>query len=208
MAESETTLTEKQLRFCREYAAEPNGVQSYLRAFGRKMSYHVASESARRLLEKPAIQEEIEAARKDYMRRVRLSATRILRGMVEIALADMDDCFEADEANGGLPVPRPWAEVPPATRRAMQGVKVKRKRIVGKGKGETTDWEIEEIEYKFPDKNAAFEKLCKHLGLTKDGVALEAILAAIRGGNQATADATPEKGTGGGDTISDLKSVK
>ncbi len=167
MAEPAPTLTEKQLRFCREYAVEPNGTQAYRRAFGFGVPYRSARTLAARLLANVDIQEEIGASRREFRRRTGLSAARVLRGLAAVAFADMDDCFDADDKDGGLPRPRPWSDIPAATRRAMQGVKIRRKRLVSKDKGDATDWEMEEVEYKFPDKNSAFDKLCRHLGLTK-----------------------------------------
>jgi hypothetical protein len=61
----------------------------------------------------------------------------------------------------------------------MQGVKIKRRKLKG-ASDDTVVLEVEEVEYKFPDKNAAIEKLCKHLGLTKDGAGLEALVELIR----------------------------
>jgi phage terminase small subunit len=174
-----SALTEKELRFCREYACDPNATQAYLKAYGPQVSYGAAREAASVLLTKPNVKAEVDAARREYLRRVGLDATRILRGMTAAAFADMDDCFEPDPANGGLPKPRPWAEIPVATRRAMQGVKLKRRRLLARGKGEATDWEVEELEYKFPDKGAAFDKLFRHLGMYQDVPPLEVILGLL-----------------------------
>lgn len=172
-------LTEKELRFCREYAASPNGTQAYLRAFGKKVTYGSANELARRLLQKVAVKAEIAAARKEYLKQVRLDATRVLQGLIEIAFFDPDDCFESDESNGGLPRPRPWEEITAATRRAIKSVKVKRRKLKG-DKDDTVSVEIEEIEYKFHDKLAALDKLCKHLGLTKEGAGIESLVEFMR----------------------------
>jgi hypothetical protein len=78
MAEPAPTLTEKQLRFACEYAADPNATQAYRRAFG-SCSYNMARTEGPRLLANPAVKAEINAARLDYQYRVRVNATKVLR---------------------------------------------------------------------------------------------------------------------------------
>lgn len=162
-------LTERQIRFCREYAADPNATQAYQRAFGPVAYSTARSEGCRLITTNPNIRAEIKAAREEYKRRVRVNATRVLRGVSELAFADPADAF-SDGKDGGLPEPNPLGSIPPATRRAITSVKVKRRRrLVGE-----VEWEVQEVEYKFSDKGAAFDKLCKKLGFyadDKDGAA-------------------------------------
>lgn len=153
-------LTEKELRFCAEYAADPNATQAYLRAFGPG-SYRSAQGSASKLLSKPIIQEEVKAAREEYQRRCRVNGTRVVKELSAIAFVDPADAFDPDPSGGPL-VAKPLHKIPAATRRAIQSVKVKRRRIAG-GKDEV--YEVEEVEYKFAPKDAALDKLSKHLGL-------------------------------------------
>lgn len=160
-------LTERQLRFAAEYAADPNALQAYQRAFG-PVAYHTARVEGPKLLLNPAIKAEIDAAREEYKRRVRVPAVRVLRALSEIAFADPVDAFE-DSPIGGLPSPKPLGSIPPATRRAIASIKVKRRRLAGGGgKDDVTDWEVQEVEYKFADKGAALDKLCRKLGFYED----------------------------------------
>lgn len=162
-------LTLKQRRFVEEYAGDPNGVQAYFRAFGRNKSdgkprsYDCASEQARRLLEKPEVQAELARAQEAWQLRVGVNKERVLSELAAVAFADPDDVYEADDDNGGLPRPRSWRDVSPAARKAIQSVKVKRKRLASDS--DETAWEVEELEYRFHPKLDALDKLCKRLGL-------------------------------------------
>lgn len=170
MADPSPKLTEKQRRFVAEYAADPNAVQAYFRAYGRTKadgktrSYGVAAESARRLLQKPEIQAELEQAQAEYASRTRVSKGRVLREVSAVAFADPADAFDPDP-NGGPLLARPLHKIPAATRRAIQSVKVKRRRIAGNG---SEVYEVEEVEYKFASKLDALDKLCKRLGFYTD----------------------------------------
>lgn len=193
-------LSEKELRFCREYAANPNATEAYLRAF-RDSSYVTARTRSYRLLQKPAIQAELTASRKAYAKRARVSAVKALKELAAIAHFDPDDVFEGDDAcNDGLPVPRRWREIPPMARRAIAKIKIKRKRLSAgtRAKDDKTCWEIEEVDYQFHSKDAALDKLCKHLGLTKDGAALEELLAALASDREGSPSAVPPVGPGRG----------
>lgn len=170
MADPSPKLTEKQRRFVAEYAADPNAVQAYFRAYGRTKadgkvrSYGVAAESARRLLQKPEIQAELGQAQAEYASRTRVSKGRVLREVSAVAFADPADAFDPDP-NGGPLLARPLHKIPAATRRAIQSVKVKRRRIAGNG---SEVYEVEEVEYKFASKLDALDKLCKRLGFYSD----------------------------------------
>jgi len=184
MPEERPKLTVRQRRFVEEYAADPVAVQAYFRAFGRttnrgtRRTYGGASKSALRLLQNDVIKAEIEAAQAAYERRTRVSKARTLREIAAIAFADPADVYAPDPANGGLPMPRPWDEVPVGARKAISSVKIKRRRLKDKG-DEATEWELEELEYKFHSKDAALDKLCKRLGLTK-GDMVEAAAALLK----------------------------
>lgn len=161
---ADPVLTEKQLRFCAEYAAEPNATQAYRRAFG-PCTYHTARVEGPKLLANPAIAAEIQTARRDYQRRVRVDAVRVLKWLAEIAGADPDDVHEPEPENGNLSRPRPWDQIPPAALRTIASVKVKR-RLKNTSGNET--YEVEEVEYRHHSKDAAIDKLCRKLGLYAD----------------------------------------
>lgn len=162
-------LTTKQRRFVAEYAADGNAVQAYFRAFGRHTSkgkprsYKSAQVASSRLLSNAMVAAEVEAANAEHAARVGVDKDRVLRELAALAFADPGDVYRADPANDGLPTPRAWDDIPPAARRAIQATKIKRRRL--KEKGEATQWEVEEIEYKFHSKTDALDKLCKRLGL-------------------------------------------
>jgi phage terminase small subunit len=191
MADEPKALTEQQLRFCMEYAADPNATQAYRRAF-KGVTYKTANVEGSRLLANPSIQAELEAARKDYRRHCRVSFARIVREIAAIAHADPADIWTEDPE--GNPVLRPWAEISPAARKTIQSIKLKRKRLRGGGKDDVTDWEVEEVEVKQHSKDAALDKLCRHLGITKDGAALEKLLERLEG----DPTAVPPGGPAGG----------
>ena len=159
-------LTLKQRRFCEEIAADGNAVQAYFRAFGRttskgkRRSYQGASKSAQRLLQNALIQAEIEASQAEYAKRVGVSKERALSEVAAVAFADPADAFDRDP-NGGPLVAKKLHDIPAATRRAIQSVKVKRRRIAGGG---DEVYEVEEVEYRFASKLDALEKLFKKLG--------------------------------------------
>jgi hypothetical protein len=102
--------------------------------------------------------------REEYAARVRVSKGRVLREVSAVAFADPADAFDPDP-NGGPLLARPLHKIPAATRRAIQSVKVKRRRIAGNG---SEVYEVEEVEYKFASKLDALDKLCKRLGFYTD----------------------------------------
>lgn len=162
-------LTQKQRRFVAEYAADGNAVQAYFRAYGRYTSkgrlrtYKSAQAASSRLLSIGILSADLAAANAEYAARVGVDKERALRELAAIAFADPADVYAADPGNGGLPAPRPWDDIPPAARRAVAAVKVKRRRL--RDKADATEWELEEVEYKFHSKTDALDKLCKKLGL-------------------------------------------
>lgn len=191
-------LTPNQRRFVAEYAIDRIATRAYLRAFGGGVAYKTAAEQARRLLEKPEIKAEVEAAIRDHARLCKVSALRVLREIAGVAFADVADAF-ADDAHTGLPAPRPLSQIPPGTRRAIQSVKVKRRRVRSDTRGDTREVEeVEEVEYRFASKLDALDKLCKHLGLTKDGAALEQLLGLLKDAPPGDRPADPTGGAAGG----------
>lgn len=186
-AEAETPgskgkLTANQKRFCEEYAIDRNGVQAYFRAYGRRKpngsrrSYRVAAELSQRLLEKVAIKTEIARAMRSHARTCGISARRVLRELSAIAFADPMDVYEPDK-DTGTPTPRPWKDVSAPARKSISAIKIKRRREwTGRGEDQTI-WDVEELEYRFHSKESALDKLCKHLGLTADGDAIEKLLS-------------------------------
>jgi hypothetical protein len=201
------TLSEKQLRFCAEYACEPNATQAYIKAFNTRV-YSTARVEGPKLLLNPAILAEIEVARIDYRKRCGISFAKIVRKLATIALGDPDDLYEPDPENDGLPKPRAWATIPPAARKNIVTVKLKRRKLKPPKpkKGQKADdclYEIEEMEYKVLDPMAALDKLCLYLGVTKGSLTVEDLRTIVAGeqaaqapqGTQAGGPASSEGGT-------------
>ena len=201
MADFAEILTEGEIRFCEEYAADPNATQAYRRAYPAA-TYKTARTEGSRLLADPDIKAVVDAIRHDYRRGLRIDTRRTLREAAGIAHADLGDLFEADPDNGGLPKPRKWSDVPPSTRKAIQTTKITRRRLCEKGrKGETTEWEVESLEFKLFPKMDAIKTLCAYLGLTTDAPAFREALEHQRreeAAEQARQAAPPVGEEGGG----------
>lgn len=165
-------LNANQKRFVAEYAADGNGTQAYFRAYGRvtqkgkPRTYTGARDAAAKLLANPYIQAELAAAHEEWAKRIGVSKRRVLSEVAALAFSDPDDVYEPDPDNGGLPQPKAWRDIPPAARKAIASVKIKRKRL--KSDTDETAWEVEELEYRFHSKTDALEKLCKKLGFYTD----------------------------------------
>ncbi len=201
-------LTQKQRRFIEEYVADGtsstgNAVQAYFRAFGRvtlkgkRRSYKGAQAQSSLLLSNPIIASEVAAAQKEYADRIRVSKARVLAETACVAFADVADAFDRDPQGGPL-VAKALHDIPAATRRAIQSVKFKRRRLKG-DPGEV--YEVEEVEYKFASKMDALDKLSKKLGFyadpadkpKTDGVPVELLtrLLALAGANGGGTGTTP-----------------
>lgn len=87
----------------------------------------------------------------------------MLREIAAIAFADIGEGFEPNP-DGGMDRPVPLSRMPPAARKAVRSVKVKRRLVKCKASGDLIE-EVEEVEYKFHSKLDALDKLCRHLGL-------------------------------------------
>jgi phage terminase small subunit len=193
-------LTENELRFVEEFIADGsrNATQAFFRAYGRidargrLRSYAASRKQASVLLTKPHIAAELQAVRSALGRRTRVSAERTIRELAAVAFADVGDAFDRDPA-GGPDTPRRLHEIPPATRRAIQKVKVKRRTYTARDGGEGRTVVEVEVEYTLASKNDALDKLCRHLGITKDGAGLEALAAAVRAALAGSAPPAPER---------------
>jgi phage terminase small subunit len=170
-------LTPEEERFVEEYLIDLNATQAYLRAYG-KCSYSTASTNSSVLLKKTKIRREIDAAQRDYQRRCRITATKVLNEAAGIAFTDAGDLFDLASDSPKL---RSVRQIPVRTRRAISSIKVKKTPTYGYEDGKKVRMPADEevVEIKFCDKNAALEKLMKHLGLAKEITPLDALLAAL-----------------------------
>jgi hypothetical protein len=182
-------LTERELKFVREYVAEPNAVRAYMKVFGER-SYNQARVQAALLKNKPRVATEIEAGFTAHARSCKAKFSATIRKLASIAFQDPDAYYESDPDNGGLPKPKPWDEIDPASRKNICGVKLKRKRL----KSATSElYEVEEVEYKFLDPMKALDMLCSHLGITKGGMTPDELRAIIFGSAAAAHQLTAQK---------------
>lgn len=171
------TLTPEEERFVEEYLVDLNATQAYLRAYG-KCRYFVAANNASRLLKKVKIRREIAAAQRDYKRRCRIRADKVLSEAAGIAFADPIDLFDV---TGDDPKLRSVRQMPARTRRAISSIKVKKIPNFGYEDGKKVRLPVDEelVEIKFWNKLDALDKLMKHLGLAKEITPLDALLAAL-----------------------------
>lgn len=176
-AEPLPELTECERRFINEFLADPVAVAAYMRAFDCKV-YGTAAVLASRLLKKDHIKAHLDASRRASAKQFGVSFNRALRKLAAVAFADPDALYEPDPENGGLPKPRPWADIPPAARKNIVSVKIKRRKLKG---ADDCLYELEELEYKMLDPMAALDKLCKYLGITKGSMTVDELRNLIYG---------------------------
>lgn len=138
-------LTPKRLAFCRELVATGNVCEAYRRAYDvQRMNPRTIRKRAHELMRDGAIRVQLAALRQVVADEAVVELTEVLLQAKRIAFSDIGRLF--DKAGRLL---RPH-EVDEDTRAAIASFKVD---------------EYGRMEYKFWDKNAALEKLFKHLGL-------------------------------------------
>ncbi|MCQ8279876.1 terminase small subunit [Acetobacteraceae bacterium KSS8] len=146
-------LTPKQRRFVDEYLVDLNGAAAAQRAgYTQNSSAVRASE----MMAMPAIQEAIAAAQRRRSMRTGINADRVLTEIARLGFSDLRKAFSADGSR--LLRPDEWSDDMAASVASME---IER-RVEGKGE----DAEVYHVhKIKLWDKNAALEKICKHLGL-------------------------------------------
>lgn len=171
------TLKPEHERFVGEYLITLNAVQAYRTAYPGT-TYGTAAVQAHRLLKKPNIRAEIQAARRAQQQRTEITADKVLREIARIGFADVVDLFDdCDQL-------RPLRQVPIETRRAIAAVKVTRarttRRVTRNGKTRTTTTVHESVvEYKFANKLDALGRLFDHLGLSTAISPIESLLLSL-----------------------------
>lgn len=165
-------LTDDEERFVSEYLIDRNGTAAYIRAHpGTKRN--TAAELASRLLKKVKIANAVKIGERDLRRRSKVKAERVVEHAARIAFLDIGDVLDLSVSDFR---PLPPREIPRDVRRAIQAVKVTRRKLKSRGE---EDYEVESVEYKLPDKNAALDKLFRHLGLYADLPLLEVLLGGL-----------------------------
>jgi phage terminase small subunit len=148
-------LTARQERFVAEYLVDLNGKQAAIRAGYRAKT---AEFQASRLLRNVKVQAAITRAKAARAKRTHITADRVLRELASVAFSDVGQVLDF---SGKKPRLRLARAIPQAARRALRSIKVKRY-LEGTGAAAR---EVEVTELRFWDKNAALEKLGRHLHL-------------------------------------------
>lgn len=144
-------LTPKQALFVQEYLIDLNATQAAIRA---GYSEKTAGSQAFDLLKKPEIQVAISEAQNARSVRIQVSQDRVIQEIARIGLSDMRKLFDD---GGRLLQPHEWDE---DTAASIASIEVDQRKEPGDDGEQYTVTKI-----KAWDKNAALEKLCKHLGL-------------------------------------------
>lgn len=168
-------LSPKQERFVAEYLVDLNATQAAIRA---GYSPKTAGVQAFDLLKKPEIAAAIERQRHVHAKSTGLTVERVLTEAMRLAFFDIRKLTDAE----GNPIP--INRLDDDTAAAIQGLEPATERVRGDEDGAETVVR----KYKIADKNAAVERLFKHLGLfQKDNdqnnpaKALQALLDVVDG---------------------------
>lgn len=153
MGGKSTQLPYKQQLFISEYLKDYNATQAALRAGYRDT--RALRSWASNLLRKPTVRAEIERRASAAMRKLEISAERVLLERARLAFFDPRRLFDASGA------PRPINELDDDTAAAVAGVDVDAA-IDERGR------DASRIRYKLADKAASLTALEKHLGLYRD----------------------------------------
>ena len=150
-------LTPKQERFIEEYMVDLNATGAAVRAgYSPKTAKSIGLEN----LTKPAITKEITAARERLSKQTLVNTQRVLLELCCLAFYNIADMM--DENDVLLPV----SQMKEQTQRAITSVKQTR-RVIASADGTEQVADIT-TEYKLGNKDAALEKLARHLGLFKE----------------------------------------
>lgn len=173
-ASATKALNPKQERFVAEYLVDLNATQAAIRA---GYSPKTAGVQAFDLLKKPEIAAALERQRNEHAKNTGLTVERVLTEAMRLAFFDIRKLTDAE----GNPIP--INQLDDDTVAAIQGLELATERSRDEdGSGTVVR------KYKLADKNAALERLFKHLGLfQKDNdqnnpaKALQALLDVVDG---------------------------
>lgn len=149
-------LNARQRAFCREYVIDRNGRAAYQRA-GFKATGHSAEVNAEKLLRKTEVKNEVARLEAEVAERAAVTATEVVRHAADMGFIDLGDLFDE---TGML---KPVHKMPEKVRRILAGVELTSVRTTD-GEGVVTVTH----KVKLPDRNAALDKLFRHLGLYND----------------------------------------
>ena len=173
-ASTAKALNPKQQQFVAEYLVDLNATQAAIRA---GYSPKTAGVQGFDLLKKPEIAAAIESLRNEHAKNTGLTVERVLTEAMRLAFFDIRKLTDAE----GNPIP--INQLDDDTAAAIQGLELATERSRDEdGSGTVVR------KYKLADKNAALERLFKHLGLfQKDNdqnnpaKALQALLDVVDG---------------------------
>lgn len=142
-------LTDRQDRFVQEYLVDLNATQAAIRA---GYSAKTAAQIGERMLRKVEVQALLTERMKARSERTEITADRVLREIARLAFFDIRKLVGDDGR------PKDLKDLDDDTAAAIAGLEVARvgNAVIGEG---------EVLKFKISDKNAALEKLAKHLGL-------------------------------------------
>ena len=164
MAKRTTTpLTYQQERFVAEYVSCLCGTRAAIRA---GYSPQTAQVQASQLLDKPAIKEAIDTATAKHLKRLEITAEKVLHELATIGFADMADYARFAE-NGELVLD--WSHLPPGASKAV--AEITQEEYL-EGKGERAE-RIKRTKFKLHSKLTALQDMGKYLNLFKERVVIE-----------------------------------
>lgn len=151
------SLTPKQEKFAQEVASGKSQADAYRAAFNcAKSKPETVHAHASRLMATDKVSARIAELRGMIADKLAISNERVLREVARLALFDPRRLFRPDGS------PMPISELDDDTAAAIAGLEVVEE---FEGSGEDRVFIGYTKKYKISDKNAALEKLCKHLGL-------------------------------------------
>lgn len=145
-------LNPKQQRFASEFLVDMNATQAAIRA---GYSERTARQHASDLMAKPDIQAAITAGKAAVAAAVGASAEQVLNELALIALSDIGEVLDFTGPTLRMRAP---CDIPERARRAIASIKIKRQ-IEGRG---DLAHEVEFVEFKLWNKDAALDKLGKY----------------------------------------------
>lgn len=144
-------MNDRQRRFVSEYLIDLNATQAAIRA---GYSPKTAQEQSSRLLSNVMVQEALSQEQQARSVRTQITQDRVIQEIARLGLSDIRGVFSE---SGSLLPPGEWSDDLSA---AVASIEVdQRKEPSEDGERYTV------TKLKLWDKNAALEKLCKHLGL-------------------------------------------
>lgn len=178
MPKGREELTEKQRRFCDEYLTHFNGTQAAIAAgYSKKTARAIATEN----LTKPVVQEYLSTKKQKIADKLGFKAEDTIRGLINIATADIRDVLDFGEEEIELPAERdkdgkPKADAPPRiVKRNFVRLKDS-KALDDKAAFPITGLTLKKdgsLSLRFADKKGALDTLARHQDLVKEALEVE-----------------------------------